>query len=335
MPITPSHVTPYSSAGQGLFPGWTALMERSIGKQIVEVWPDQAKALSILPRENVDQRQVHWQVYTNRTVNSTPQAGVTDITEHTPLTWEGEWLENVTTTLKSRVQVGLNYQNYKKNYVPDLVGKNVRLAIMEMMRGVETNIWSGEYNNPTSALSVQSAAGLGVTADGTGIRPVAGTKWTTDVVDANSRMTQRDHGGAAWDYPEFLALLRAVRLAGGVPRDVFVDSVNKEIASGFYGPRDRVQYKGGEFRTESQVELVATEYGEIRLHLVLHNYPSRAVFALDIDPLKISWGPVKGLGIQTIPMARRGDYDDIMARVEYTLCPKAPHAHGVTYDTAA
>ena len=338
MPVTDPLITSYSTSGDGLFAGWPAHMARVIGSKIVEKWPDQAKLLSVLPRKNeiIDNRFFQWYVYVDRDVNSTPQAEITSIDDHAALTWEPFPLNNVSTVIKDKVQVGMAWEEYKKHYVQSEKGKRVRLAIMRAMRGVETNLWSGEFNNPTTAATNKSSAGLGVNAAGTGLRTVAGTKWTTDITDTNARMTQTDNGGAAWDEPTMITLLRAISLlSGSTPEDLFMDAVNSEITSGFIGSRDRIMYKHGEFQTERQIEQIGTEYGQVRKHLVRHNFPSRAVFALDLQPELIAWSPVKNLGIKLIPMGRRSDSDEIMLRLEYTLCVSAPHAHGFVYDTAA
>lgn len=333
MPLTASGVTSYSQAGQGLFTGWKAQHERDLGDKIAEKWLDQTKMMALIPRKLTGFRQNHWPVYTDQTVNAAPQHEGTRPSDHTPTTWEPFLLENVTTILKALAQVTAAEQTYKKNWVKDELGKQTRLAVQHMLRGVEQNLVYGEYNNSSTALVPHSNAGLGTNAAGDALASTAGTHWSTDIADTNSRMVQRDHGGADFDYDELQALVEAITNNGGQPEDIFVDTYNKKIIDEWTGQNERKTWRGTDERTKQLVEVIDTTFGQYKVHLMRRNYPFRAVMALDLNPECISWGPVEGLGLQLFPLALNGDIFEQMIRIEFTLCVRCPHAHGYTFNT--
>ena len=347
MPVIDPLIVSYTTSSQGFLAGMPESVARLILPGLAMAFPNSAPVLAVLPRmsETIDNRYFQWSVYTDRTVNSTPQMELTSIDDHPKLTAEGFKLDNVSSVLKDAAQVGLAWEQTGRDHTPSMLGWYTHLMILRMTRGVHLNILTGEYSNPSSAAVVRSAAGLGVNTTGTALRAVAGTKWTTDIADTNSRMSHIDAGGGSFTEPLLVRMLRETKKnCGTAATDIFMDSVNKEKCNQFLvGPRDRICWKPGEFKTERMIEIYESEYGQVRLHVCYDDtiFPSRAVFALNLgsggkDGAKfISWTTRKGLGMGVLPMAPRSDSKEVMGRTEYTLCVRVPHAHSRLINTAA
>lgn len=340
MPITDPYVTSYSVLGRNPvgIEGGHALAERAIWKRMAELQYDQTALLAVMPKltDIIDQRKYEWPARTRTGVNSDPQAEVTDADEHDPFADEPEWLHNSTTTLKATIQRGIAAQKFKHTHLPrGLLGDDAVGAVAEMVRGVDSNLWSGEYNNPSSPVSIRSAAGLGVNAAGTAYLALAGPKWNTDITDANLRMVQQDAAGAAFDLDAFMSLGHALQLRGGSCADCFLDWINKGRMNGQLSTRGVVQYAPQQFNDEHIIEAIVTDLGKTNLHLVQRGMPARAVFFITLDPDCIGWAPVSGLGLQVIRIARKGDYDQFMIRFEYTFALYSPNSVAVLVETAA
>lgn len=340
MPITDPYVTSYSALGRNPvgISGGHALAARAVWGKMAQLWYDQTALLADLPRiqDTIDQRKYEWPARTRTGVNATPQAEVTDADEHTPFADEPEWLWNSTTTLKAVVKRGIQAQRFKHTHLPKgLLADDMVGAGMEIVRGVERLLSTGELNDPNSAASIRSAAGLGVNAAGTAFLPIAGPKWNSDITDTNLRMTQQDAGGAAFDMDAFMNLGHAGQLVGMDCSDVYMGWTNKRRLNGFISVREHVNQPAGKFESEHIIEAVTTDLGYTRVHLVQKNYPAQAVMFITLKPDVLGWAPVSGSGFQIIRIARRGDYDTFMLRLEFTIAIYTPNGVAILVNTLA
>lgn len=336
MPVTDPGVTGHSGAGLGLFAGWRAEHERDLFGKIVEVWLDQTKFLSMAPRRPTNFRRIDWPVYVNQNVEDTPQLEAIEPSDLPFFDAESELLNNATTILNKKIGVSISQEANVQNWVPSNNGRFVRLAIQEMLRGIERLLWSGEFSDPGSSTPARSNAGFGVDAAGTGLETLASAKWTTDITDTNIRMTQTDQGAVAIVADDVFDLHEAITDLGGVPSDMFVDPVNKRLIDNEFSTanaRERVNWQAGTYKSETSIEHVQTPYGQLRVHLCRRNFPNRALFMIDMDPEKIAWGPKKGAGMQLVPQGIRGTLIETIVNVEFSLWMLAPHAHGFLYNT--
>ena len=338
MPVDIELIKSFSGANRGLFAGFPLELQFILYNKLVEVWPDQAALLSMLTDiSGLDGgRKVFWDLAENPGTNSTPQPEITMIDEHPFTTFEPFRLSTVCTTTKARTGIGLSYDRMKKYHSPDLLMKYTERAIIELVRGAELNAWSGEENDTTLVAGVVSGAGFGVNTTGTALRPVAGTKYTTDIADASSRMYHRDLAGGIPTIDDIETMIDSITNLGGRPNLLTVDPVNKKRARSWRNLADRITYKSGDFSTEHIVDTIALDAGEVMLKVIRHNYPSRAIFAIDNDSEKIGYHVPEGAGIEVLPMGPRGDLSEQMVRLEmFPLIPLAPHCHGRIIDTAA
>ncbi len=111
--------------------------------------------------------------------------------------------------------------------------------------------------------------------------------------------------------------------ASQMPQDIFVGSWLKRKISAMYAPNARMDR--GERVAGVVVDKIATDMGEVSVHLGLYNPPA-SLYAVNLDHLEI--GPLRGRGFAEKKLAISGDYmlGEIVG--EYVLALRNDNAHG-------
>jgi len=201
----------------------------------------------------------------------------------------------------------------------------------ELKRDVEMTLCGTQVATAGSFVSARACAGLAGWLFTNQTVTAGGTTNTTPAVTSGPPITASTAGTAAavtsTNLGDNIALCWA---AGGDPRMVLMDAANKRIMSGFTGiatlykdvPKDAPATLIG------AADIYVSDFGQHSL-IASRFVPTDVVYVLDTEQLAVKYlRPM-----QTNPLAKTGDADQVQLLCEFTLQVKEPDASGKIYTT--
>tara|TARA_R110000772_G_scaffold4094_8_gene14489 strand:+ start:9450 stop:10415 length:966 start_codon:yes stop_codon:yes gene_type:complete len=219
----------------------------------------------------------------------------------------------------------------------DTAGRNDELSYQvsrrarELKRDVEMTLCGTQVATAGSFVSARACAGLAGWLFDNQTVTTGNTTATTPAVLSGPPVTGQTAGTAA----AFVSSNLSDNIAlcwteGGDPRMILMDAANKRIASGFTGiaTQYRDNPQAGPATLIGAADVWISDFGQHSL-IASRFVPTDLVYVLDTEQLAVKYlRPM-----QTNPLAKTGDADQVQLLCEFTLQVKEPKAHGKIYTT--
>lgn len=313
-------------------------MEPDVYPKLMSSYREGLYLLRMLPREGVTNLFYEYGYEQKPGRNMQPQFATTHVDDLPIKKWPIAKVWNTITRLKAAARAADEVEVRKAHWTKGMtLSRQVTKLMIEILRGMELQFLTSEYSDASMGMPAESFGGLGLNEDGTGTRPRALAKLTTDItLETTFRLVHIPCGGNPWDYDLLMQGMdqRNVRsgLLGGT---ILADTVNCRRMESWRQSTEIINYQPGQMESERPIYRFTTGNGTVSVKRNDENFPVRGVVLITPGEDNIQQVYLVGQGLHKVNPDRPGDFRSVMVKNTVGLRVPKPNTHVIWSNTAA